>query len=201
MNQFVQSRLFVGFSEFYSKLREDNNGVALALIAENVVPANKADEIEMERLLGVPALHSEAAVFEAARRPRLIFSNVPFALVPLDTPNVSLQSVLNPGAVALSSKAGCIITGMIDGKYDSLATARDHSQRNRGRTLVLCASHSTDVRGLVIPELARALGQPHYEVDSSAGGDGERAALLGRSLAAGQILHALRTFLDAISEA
>ena len=45
--------------------RENNNGVALAIIAENVIPSNRADETEMARLIGFPALHSEAAVFEA----------------------------------------------------------------------------------------------------------------------------------------
>ena len=182
--------------------RENNNGVALAIIAENVIPSNRADETEMARLIGFPALHSEAAVFEAARRPRLLFSNVPIAHVPSDTPNVTLQSILNPGGIALTTKAGCIITGKgLEGKYDSVATAKDHSHRNRGRTLVLCALHSTDVRGLTIPEIARALGQPHYEVDSASGSASDRAALLGRSLAAGQILHALHTFIDAVLDA
>ena len=196
-----QSRLFIDFCDFCANLQKDNDGVALAIFAENVIPANKADEVEMTRRLGFPALHSEAAVFEAARRPRLLFSNVPFASVPSDTPNVLLQSCLNPGAVALAPKAGCIITGSISGKCDSLATAKQHSHRNRGRALVLCASHSTDVRGLVIPEICRALGQPHYEVDSSSGSESDKAALLGRSLAAGQVLHALRTFIDAVLRA
>ena len=73
--------------------RENNNGVALAIIAENVIPSNRADETEMARLIGFPALHSEAAVFEAARRPRLLFSNVPFAHVPSDSGNVPNQIV------------------------------------------------------------------------------------------------------------
>ena len=151
----------------------------------------------MSRLIGLPGLRSEAAVFEAARRPRLLFSNIPYALVPHDTPNVRLQSILNPGAVALADKAGCILGTMIAGHNESVSTIKSVASRNRGRTLVLCAAHSSDVRGLQIPELARALGQPPYEVDSSAGSENDKCGLLGRSLAKGQILHALRRLIDA----
>ena len=192
-----KSRLFLDFCSFASELNADNGKVDLAIFAENVVP-QPTDEGEMVRLLGIPALHSEAAVFEAARRQRLLFSNVKYTLVPAETPNILLQSVLNPGAVALASKANCIITGTIKGHNQSLATAKEHSQRNRGRTLVLCASHSTDVRGLLVQEMARALGQPDFEVDSASGGESEKMALLGRSLAAGQILHGLQTLIEAV---
>eukprot|EP00966_Prymnesium_polylepis_P148825 3438563-Prymnesium_polylepis.1 len=139
--------------------------------------------------LGLPALESEAAVFEAARRPRLLFSNLRFHRVPLDTPNRLLQDVLNPGAIALSPKAGCILASNLAGAIETLASAKDASRRNRGRSLVLCASHVTDVRGLLVPEIARALGQSESEVDSANGGEGAKIALLGRSLACGQIRH------------
>ena len=47
-------------------------------------------------------------------------------------------------------------------------------------------------------EMARALGQPDFEVDSASGGESEKMALLGRSLAAGQILHGLQTLIEAV---
>eukprot|EP00965_Chrysotila_dentata_P258569 6213267-Pleurochrysis_carterae.AAC.4 len=100
----------------------------------------------------------------------------------------------------MGPKSNCIITGSIAGHNDSVATARDHSQRNRGRTLVLCALHSTDVRYLLVPELARSLGQPSHEVDSAIGGDTHKRSMLGRSLAVGQIRHALKTFCDLVVE-
>ena len=192
-----QSQLFSTFAcEFYPMLRANNAGIPLAVLVENVVPARREDEVEMSAQLELPALRSEAAVFEAARRMRLLFSNMPYCLVPPDTPNVTLQSVLNPGAVALSQKASCILASGIDGRNEHVSTAKGTSERNRGRTLVLCSAHSTDVRGLHTQEQARALGQPFWEVDSVASLQ-EQCALLGRSLARGQIVHALRGLIDA----
>jgi hypothetical protein len=191
------SRLFLDFCSFTKALRADNGGVPLAVLAENVVPTHRADVTAMTHALGLPALTSEAAVFEAARRPRLLFTNLRQQPVPESMLNKTLQSVLNPGAVALSQKAGCILSSLIEGAAESVATHREHSQRNRGRTLVLCAAHSTDVRGLQIPELCRALGQPAWEVDAARGGEQVKCGLLGRSLAAGQILHVLRSFTEA----
>ena len=121
-----------------------------------------------------------------------------FHHVPAGTRNKQLQEVLNPGAVALSAKAGCILSSNISGAIESIASAKQASRRNRGRTLVLCAAHVTDVRGLLIPELARAMGQPECEVDSAHGGDSAKCALLGRSLACGQIRHALTTLIRAV---
>lgn len=135
--------------------------------------------------------------FEAARRPRWLISNFAFVPVPVDTKNVLLQEVLNPGSKALADKAGCIISGTLDASRESVATARAHSQRNRGREVVLCSSHGTDVRGLLVMELARALGQPYYEVDAAAGGEAAKAGLLGRSFAIGMINHALQTLIQA----
>jgi hypothetical protein len=178
----AHSRLFVDFgTSFYPSLRDDNGGVPLVMLAENVVPAHQRDEAEMMRVMQVPPLRSEAAVFEASRRPRLLFCNVPYALVPVSTLNKTLQSVLNPGAVALSSKAGCILSSVISGHHESVSTAKSVSKRNRGKTLVLCAPHSTDVRPLQIPELARALGQPPYEVDLAGGSESEKCGMIGRS--------------------
>ena len=168
----------------------------LCFLAENVKPSRTADQEEMLRLIRVPALQSEAAVFEAARRKRLFFSNMPFARVPLSTPNILLQSILNPGAMALSAKAGCIISSTIAGAGESIASAKAASQRNRGRELVRSSAHGTEVRGLLVPELARALGQPWYEVDAARGGSQEKCGLLGRSLAIGQVRHALQTFIE-----
>lgn len=74
----AQSRLLYDLAAFHSELRRNNGGVPLAFLAENVVP-QKSDEVEMEACLGLPPLHSEAAVFEAARRSRLLFSNIRFA--------------------------------------------------------------------------------------------------------------------------
>ena len=192
-----QSKLFIEFArEFYPTLRAANGNVPLAVLAENVVPHRREDEAKMADLMGLPPLRSEAAVFEGARRLRLLFSNMLHVPVPNDTPNVTLQSVLNPGAVAIGQKAGCILTTGQRGHNEHVSTAKSSSERNRGRTFVLCAAHSTDVRGLQVPELARALGQPYFEVDSAAGGEGEKIALLGRSLARGQIVHALRRLID-----
>lgn len=147
--------------------------------------------------LRLPTLASEGAVFEAARRPRWLIANMPFARVPADVPNKLLQHVLNPGAVALSDKAHCIISGLLSGAHESVATCRSHSKRNRGRELVLCAPHSTEVRGLLVPELARALGQPFWEVDCASGGEVAKAGLLGRSFAVGMIEHGLETLISA----
>ena len=191
------SRLFRNYCALVDVLRTNNDGVALCFLAENVKPVMCADQDEMLQLIRVPALQSEAAVFEAARRKRLFFSNMPFASVPLDTRNVLLQSILRPGAVALSSKAGCIISSTMSGGRESIASAKAASQRNRGRELVRSCAHGTEVRGLLVDELAMALGQPHYEVDSSRGGTQEKAALLGRSFSIGQIHHAAQTFIDA----
>ena len=120
-----------------------------------------------------------------------------FARVPKDTKNVRLQDVLNPGAVALADKAGCIIGGTLSALGETVATSRAHSQRNRGRELVLCSASGTDVRGLHVSELAKALGQPYHAVDAAGGSEQLRAGLLGRSFAVGQIRHALGTLIRA----
>ena len=191
------SRLFKNYCSFLDSLRKQNGGINLCFLAENVKPTKHADQEEMLRLIKVPALQSEAAVFEAARRKRLFFSNMPFAHVPLNTPNILLQSILRPPAVALSTKAGCIISSTITGGRESIASAKAASQRNRGRELVRSSAHGTEVRGLLVDELAKALGQPPFEVDAARGGSQEKVALLGRSLAVGQIKHAVQTFIDA----
>ena len=109
--------------------------------------------------------------------------------MPGDVPNVELQQILVPPAVALSAKAGCIISGQISGV--ALDAAREHCARNRGRTLVQFAGHMSETRPLNLIERARALGQPDFEVAASSGGFAVKAGLLGRSLATGQILHLL----------
>ena len=190
------SRLFKDFCSFLDRLRNNNGGVELCFMAENVKPVRLHDQDEMLRSIRVPPLLSEAAVFEASRRRRLFFSNMPFVHVPLETPNILLQSILNPGAIALSPKAGCIISSTMAGGNESIASAKAASQRNRGRELVLTSAHGTEVRGLLVPELAKALGQPFYEVDAAHGGSTEKCSLLGRSLAIGQISHALHTFIE-----
>jgi hypothetical protein len=62
---------------------------------------------------------------------------------------------------------------------------------------VLCSASGTDVRGLLVAELAKALGQPFYEVDAAGGGEQLRAGLLGRSFAVGQVRHALGALIRA----
>ena len=90
-----------------------------------------------------------------------------FASVPADVPDKKLQEMFNPGAKALADKANCIISSTISGAADqTIASAHAHSQRNRGRELVQCATHSMEVRGLLAPEMCRAMGQPFHEVDS-----------------------------------
>lgn len=174
-----------------------NAGLPPCLLFENVIPCTITAQTEVRRLFQLPVLVSEGAVFEAARRPRWLIANTLFSAVPADTKNILLQDVLNPGARALSDKAGCIISGLLGAKHETVASARAHSQRNRGRQLVLCSSHGTEVRGLLVMELARALGQPFYEVDASSSGEAAKAGLLGRSFAVGMIRHALQTFIQA----
>jgi hypothetical protein len=191
------SNLFVDMCALERDMRADNDGIPLCVLAENVVPTQKADAAEMNESLGLPALCSQAAVWEAASRLRLLWTNLRQVEVPSSVPNKLLQDVLNPGAVALSDKAGCIISGLIEGVHDSVTSHGDHSKRNRGRTLVQCSPFSTDVRGLLIIEMARALGQPDHEVDASSGSDCVRAGLLGRSVSCGQMRHALSVFIAA----
>jgi hypothetical protein len=138
-----------------------------------------------------------AGLAESPRLPRSLVTNFAFARVPEDTQNIRLQDVLNPGAVALADKAGCIVGGTLSAHGETVATARAHSRRNRGRELVLCSASGTDVRGLLVAELAKALGQPFYEVDAAGGGEQLRAGLLGRSFAVGQIRHALGALIRA----
>ena len=61
-----------------------------------------------------------------------------FARVPKDTKNVRLQDVLNPGAVALADKAGCIIGGIwrhpLHARGDGGHVARAH-----GTAIVIAA--------------------------------------------------------------
>ena len=192
-----ESSLIFDFAALYFELKANNGSHPLAMLFENVRPPRKHHQREMLGVLGLPPLDSEAAVFEAARRRRWLISNMLFEHVPSNTPNKLIQSVLNPHAVALSDKGSCIITSTLSGAGETVATAKAHSSRNRGRELVLCAPHSTEVRGLLIPEMCRALGQPFNEVDSAAGSEGGKANLLGRSLAEGQIRHALQSFIAA----
>ena len=193
------SRLLFDFTAlFRTLLAAGNDGVPLALFYENVVPASTRDRNALRLAFdGLPVLESEGAIFEAARRPRSLVANFAFARVPEDTQNIRLQDVLNPGAVALADKAGCIVGGTLSAHGETVATARAHSRRNRGRELVLCSASGTDVRGLLVAELAKALGQPFYEVDAAGGGEQLRAGLLGRSFAVGQIRHALGALIRA----
>ena len=149
----------------------------------------------------MPALTSEGAVFEAARRLRWFITNLRLERISgiLDK---KLQGVLNPGAKALADKAGRIISGTISGASgETLASAHAHSQRHRGRELVQCAAHSMEVRGLLLPEMCRALGQPYYEVDAAPGGESAKAGLVGRSFAEGQVRHVLQALIHACLEA
>ena len=196
----VHSRLLYDFVALFRALVADggNDGVPVALLYENVVPATTRDRLALRSAFdGLPVLESEGAVFEAARRPRSLVTNFAFARVPEDTKNVRLQDVLNPGAVALADKAGCIIGGTLSALGETVATSRAHSHRNRGRELVLCSASGTDVRGLHVSELAKALGQPYHAVDAAGGSEQLRAGLLGRSFAVGQIRHALGTLIRA----
>ena len=152
-------------------------------------------------LFGMPALASEGAVFEAARRPRWFITNLRVPRVAVDIEDKKLQDVLNPGAKALGDKANCIISATISGAGETIATAHAHSQRNRGRELVQCAAHSMEVRGLLVPEMCRAMGQPYHEVDSAPGGESAKAGLVGRSFAEGQVRHVLQTLIEACQEA
>ena len=197
--QSEHSRLLYDFATlFRTLLAAGNDGVPLALFYENVVPASTRDRHALRSAFdGLPVLESEGAIFEAARRPRSLVTNFAFARVPEDTPNICLQDVLNPRAVALADKAGCIIGGTLSAHGETVATARAHSRRNRGRELVLCSASGTDVRGLLVAELAKALGQPFYEVDAAGGGEQLRAGLLGRSFAVGQVRHALGALIRA----
>ena len=197
------SALIHGFARLHNQLRRTcAQGLYPAVLFENVVPSCESAKDDVRRVLrGLCVLESEAAVFHAARRPRWLISNMRFCPVPLNTPNVLLQSILNEGAVALSEKAGCIITARISGVGESIASAQAHKNRNRGRELVLCAPRTPEVRGLLLSEMCRALGQPTSEVDASGKGEIAKIALIGRSLAAGQILHALQTLIQRCLEA
>ena len=172
------------------------------MLFENVVPCTKTSQSDVLNALELPALESEGAVFEAARRPRWFASNMRFAYVPTDCENKKLQDALNPGARALADKANCIISSTISGaEGETVASARAHSARHRGRELVQCAPHSIEVRGLLVAEMCRAMGQPFYEVDAAHGGEQAKAGLVGRSLAEGQAKHALQTLIDACLQA
>ena len=132
------------FCRLRRALARDNSGTAPAMLFENVVPSSLEARRDVLAALRLPALRSEGAVFEAARRPRWLISNMSFVSVPTDTRNVLLQEVLNPGARALADKAGCIIGGTIGAGKESVATAGAHSKRNRGRELVLSSAHGTE---------------------------------------------------------
>jgi len=153
-------------------------------------------------LFGMPALTSEGAVFEAARRLRWFITNLRLERISDEILDKKLQDVLNPGAKALADKAGCIIGGTISGASgETLASAHAHSQRHRGRELVQCAAHSMEVRGLLVSEMCRAMGQPYYEVDAAPGGESTKAGLVGRSFAEGQVRHVLQALINACLEA
>ena len=150
----------------------------------------------------MPALTSEGAVFEAARRLRWFITNLRLERISEGILDKKLQGVLNPGAKALADKAGCIIGGTISGASgETLASAHAHSQRHRGRELVQCAAHSMEVRGLLVSEMCRAMGQPYYEVDAAPGGESAKAGLVGRSFAEGQVRHVLQALIHACLEA
>jgi len=100
-------------------------------------------------------------------------------------------------AAELSALNERIEVANVSAHGETVATARAHSRRNRGRELVLCSASGTDVRGLLVAELAKALGQPFYEVDAAGGGEQLRAGLLGRSFAVGQVRHALGALIRA----
>ena len=178
------------------QLRACNQPVAV--LWENVVPSTATARRDVEQLIGLPLLTSEGAVFEASRRRRIFASNLPYEPVPSETPNKLLQDVLAPGARALADKAHCVISSHVSGAdAETVATAKDHSQRHRGRELVQVAAHSADVRGLTIGEMCAALGQSPHEVDA-AHGETVRARMVGRSLAIGQAKHALGTLITAV---
>ena len=193
------SHLLLRFVDFFRELARGNDGMAPAMLFENVVPStSRARQQVLKAFKPLPALVSEGAVFEAARRPRWLVANMLFERVPLETPNKRLQDVLNPPARAIDEKASCIIGSAINGSNESVASARAHSKRNRGRQLVLCASHSIKTRGLTVPETARCLGQSCWEVDSAPGGEWVGRGLLGRSIAVGMIRHALGGIVRAV---
>ena len=131
-----ESSLIFDFAALYFELKANNGSHPLAMLFENVRPPRKHHQREMLGVLGLPPLDSEAAVFEAARRRRWLISNMLFEHVPSNTPNKLMQSVLNPHAVALSDKGSCIITSTLSGAGETVATAKAHSSRNRGRELV-----------------------------------------------------------------
>lgn len=179
-----------------------NFGRPLAVLFENVVPSTKSARSDVLEILELPALESEGAVFEAARRPRWFASNVRFAYVPTDCEDKKLQDALNPGAQALADKANCIISSTISGaESETVASARAHSARHRGRELVQCSLHSIEVRGLLVAEMCKAMGQPYHEVDAAQGGEHAKAGLVGRSLAERQAKHALQTLINACLQA
>ena len=197
-----QSSLVFDFVQLVcNELPKHNGGRPMAMMWENVMPSTTRAREDVLALFGMPALATEGAVFEAARRPRWFITNLRLAKVPLDIEDKKLQGVLNPGAKALGDKANCIISATISGAGETIASAHTHSQRNRGRELVQCAAHSMEVRGLLVPEMCRAMGQPYYEVDSAPGGESTKAGLVGRSFAEGQVRHVLQTLIEACREA
>ena len=199
----AQSNLIYDFVTLVcEELSQNNDGRPLAMMWENVVPNSIQARKDVLALFGMPALTSEGAVFEAARRLRWFITNLRLERISDGILDKKLQGVLNPGAKALADKAGCIISGTISGvSGETLASARAHSQRHRGRELVQCAAHSMDVRGLLVSEMCRAMGQPYYEVDAAPGGESAKAGLVGRSFAEGQVRHVLQALIRACLEA
>ena len=146
------SNLLYDFIKLHRKISADNDGLSPCMLFENVVPSTLQSQDEVRRAFRLPVLKSEGAVFEAARRPRWLISNMRFQHVPSDTPNVTLQEVLNPGAKALADKAGCIIGGTISGAAnESIATAQAHSKRVLWNAPGACVSSTTVGRASIRP--------------------------------------------------
>ena len=192
-----QSSIFFDCVNLVRSLRLSNpDGLDPVLISENVVPANPSDLTKMTEALGLPGLVSQAAIWEAAVRERVLWTNVRQEPIAEDTTGKLLQSVLRGNAFARRDKAGCIVTGRISGSKVSIASAEDHSRRACGRHLVQCGPHSTQTRGLMVEEMLRCLGQPDWEVDN-VHSERVRSELVGRSISCAQIGHALGCFLRA----
>jgi hypothetical protein len=175
------------FARKVDELRAAKRAAPFALVFENVSSMLAEAREALVEALRLPAFDCDAAVWEAAHRKRLFATNLPLAHVPAGTADRRLQQVLSPPAMALTTKACCIRTGGSQGLDARAGTAAEIGRRLKMTNLVLCSAHTTDVRGLLIHELAAGLGLPAGEVDAASGGDTAKRGLLGRGLADGQV--------------
>jgi hypothetical protein len=189
------------FADKVEQLRRVMGTRPFALIFENVASMLPEARETIGAALQLPAFGSDAAVWEAAHRRRLFWTNLPLAHVPASTRDVQLQDILAPPAVALTTKAACIRSSGSQGFEARAGTTVEIGRRLKMNNLVLCSAFCTDVRGLLMGELASALGLPPNEVDAATGGDAAKRGLLGRSLADGQTAHVLHELIRRLSPA